>query len=125
MVQLERIKKLAKNKLAQEFRCNHLAVIFKGNAIFSIGRNSQKTHPKVFDYDYPDFCKVHAELSACIKFGQEDCRRYSLAVLRIDRNGKFNQSKPCAGCQSVIRQLGFKRVFFTNDNGEWEQLCEH
>lgn len=123
---LGKIKNLARNKLTSEFRCNHFAVIFKGNSILAVGKNTSKTHPKVQDYGYPDFCKVHAELSACIKFGKEDCRRYSIAVLRIDRNGKFNQSKPCAGCQSVIRQLGFRRTFFTNDLGEWEELklCE-
>lgn len=119
---LEKIKKISRTKLKKSYRCNHIAVIFKGNKIYSIGCNSHKTHPQILDYEYHDHAKIHAELSACIKFGKQDCKKFSIAVLRIDRNGYFNQSKPCVGCQSVIKQLGFRRVFFTNEFGEWEKF---
>lgn len=120
---LDRIKSLARQKLSKKFRCNHLAVIFKGNSILAIGENSHKTHPKTQIYGYPSFCKIHAELSACIRFGKEDCSKYSIAVVRIDRNGKFNQSRPCPGCQNVLRQLNFRKIYFTNETGNWEKLC--
>lgn len=119
---LKRIKNFAKFNLQNKYRCNHIAFIFKGKKILAIGRNSNKTHPKINFHEYHEFSRLHAELSACIRFGKEDCRKYSLAVLRIDRNGEFNQSKPCPGCQSVIRQLNFKKVFYTNEYGEWKIL---
>lgn len=120
---LTKIKTVARQRLSKRFRCNHLAVIFKGNTILTIGENSNKTHPKTQTYGYPHFCRLHAELSACIRFGKEDCSKYSIAVVRIDRNGQFNQSRPCPGCQNVLRQLNFKKIYFTNDNGDWEKLC--
>ena len=119
---LQRCKKIARDTFEKKYRCNHVALIFKGNKILAIGRNSQKTHPKIKDYGYQDFCRLHAELSACIKFGKEDCSKYSMAVLRIDRNGHFNQSCPCESCKGVIRQLGFKKVYFTNEFGDWEEM---
>lgn len=117
---LEKFQAIAWKKLSRKNRCYHIAFIFKKNRILSIGLNSKKTHPKIKEYGYEDFSRLHAELSACIRFGQNDCKKYSIAVLRIDRNGKLNQSKPCDCCSNVIRQLKFKKVYFTNSKGEWE-----
>jgi deoxycytidylate deaminase len=117
---LERLKTLAWDNLSRESRCFHIAFIFKGNNILSIGVNSKKTHPQIKKYGYQDFSRLHAELAAAIKFGKTDCRKYSLAVLRIDRNGEFNQSKPCECCSNMLNQLNFKNVYFTNSEGEWE-----
>lgn len=118
---LKKIEKIARNGASNpDCRCYHIAAIFKGNEIFSIGQNSNKTHPKIQDYQYHPFSRLHAELAACIKFGNTDCRKYSIAVIRVDRNGKLNQSCPCDGCKSVINQLRFKKVYYTNEQGEWE-----
>jgi len=121
---LDNLKKVSRDTLANKYRCNHIAFIFKGKKILSVGRNSNKTHPKIAKFKYHSFSRVHAELSACIRLGEEDCSKYSIAVLRIDRNGKFNQSCPCEGCKSIINQLGFKKVFYTDENGQWNQLCD-
>lgn len=119
---LKKVEKIAWQKLSRDYsgRCYHIAAIFRGNSILAVGQNSKKTHPKILDYDYHDFSKLHAELAACIKFGQVDCRKYNIAVIRIDRNGEFNQSCPCDGCKSVIKQLKFKKVYFTNNEGLWD-----
>lgn len=122
MTILKTIENLAFDLTRQEIRCNHVAAIFRGNSILCIKQNSYKTHPQIKFFGYKDYQKLHAELAVCIRFGREDCRKFSLAVLRIDRNGKLNQSKPCSGCQHLIKQLNFKRVFYTNDKGEWEKL---
>ena len=117
---LKRLENIAWENLSRESRCFHIAFIFRGNNILSIGTNSNKTHPKIKQYGYEDHSKLHAELSACIKLGEEDCRKYSIGVLRIDRNGKLNHSKPCYHCSHLIEVLNFKKVYFTNQFGLWE-----
>ena len=83
---LKRLENIAWENLSRESRCFHVAFIFRGNNILSVGTNSNKTHPKIKQYGYEDHSRLHAELSACIKLGEEDCRKYSIGVLRIDRD---------------------------------------
>lgn len=117
---LQRFENIARENITREARCYHMAFIFRGNNILSIGTNSKKTHPKIKQYGYNDYSKLHAELSACIRLGEEDCRKYCIGVLRIDRNGNLNHSRPCIHCTALIKQLNFKKVYFTNQFGFWE-----
>lgn len=98
----------------------HCAAIFKRNKILSIGINSFKTHPLAIKYGYRE-PTVHAELQAAIKLGLTNCSGLSIAVLRIGRNNKLAMSKPCVHCSKLISDLGFKNVYFTGRNGEWQK----
>lgn len=98
----------------------HVAAIFQRNKILSIGQNSFKTHTKARELGYSGAC-IHAELSSCLRLGEEDCSNYSMAVLRINRQNKLALSRPCPHCDALIRKLGFKKIYFTNKNGEWEK----
>ncbi len=36
----------------------------------------------------------------------------------MDRTGKLNNSKPCCGCQSVIKQFNVGEVWYSDAKGE-------
>ena len=107
-----------------EHRCSHMAFLIKCGKIVHIGTNSCKSHPEILKYDYKDHQKVgiHAELSVCMKSGKENLKDYKMVVLRVDRTGKLNNSKPCCGCQSVIEQFNVGEVWYSNNIGNVVRL---
>lgn len=114
-----------------ESRTFHTTFIYRKGKLQKIGINSTKTHPRNFDYDYRcradnkdirAFVTLHSELSAVLKYGREDCSDCIFVNVRIDRNGQVAMAKPCSGCQDMLNQVGYKRIFFTNEYGKFEQL---
>lgn len=105
-------------------RSFHVAFIIDKGKIISIGTNKVKSHSAVKLYDYEFTDKIHAELQSVLKLGYREngYKKLTLAVLRVDRNGKINNSMPCPGCQSMIQQTGFKKVYYTDNNGNWVTL---
>jgi deoxycytidylate deaminase len=103
-----------------EHRCSHMAFLIRCGKIVHIGTNSCKSHPKTLEYDYKNHQLVglHAELNACMKSGKENLKYYSMVVLRIDRKGNLANSKPCSGCQNVIKQFNVGDVWYSDDKGE-------
>ena len=102
-----------------EHRCSHIAFLIRKNKITHIGTNSCRTHPETLKYDYKDhqLVGIHAELSVCMKSDKENLRDYKMVVLRVDRNGNLANSKPCCGCQSVIKQFNIGEVWHSDSNG--------
>jgi len=103
-----------------EHRCSHIAFLIRSGKIVHIGTNSCKSHPETLKYDYKDHQKVgiHAELSVCMKSGKEDLSDFKMVVLRVDRKGNLANSKPCCGCQSVIKQFNIGEVWYSDSKGE-------
>lgn len=103
-----------------EHRCSHIAFLIRNSKIVHIGTNSCKSHPETLKYDYENhqLVGIHAELSVCMKSGKEDLKAYTMVVLRVDRTGKLANSKPCCGCQSVIKQFNIGEVWYSDKNGE-------
>lgn len=102
-----------------EHRCSHIAFLVRSGKIVHIGTNSCKSHPKTLKYDYENhqLVGIHAELSVCMKSGKENLSGFKMIVLRIDRNGRLANSKPCCGCQSVIKQFNIGEVWYSDKNG--------
>lgn len=103
-----------------EHRCSHMAFLIRCGKIVHIGTNSCKSHPKTLEYAYKNHQLVglHAELNACMKSGREDLSDFKMVVLRVDRTGRLNNSKPCCGCQSVIKQFNVGEVWYSDAKGE-------
>ena len=99
----------------------HVAVIFQRNKILSIGQNSFKTHPIAKKYGHKGCC-THAEASAIIRHGIEDCTGLNMAVLRIDRRNNLTISKPCSSCRQLLGDCNLRNIYYTNKKGEWEKL---
>lgn len=108
------------------YRCKHFSFIFHKNRLLSIGiNNPTKTHPKNLEIGFfsrsgdniSHTVGVHSELSAILRLGEEDCSKYTLVNTRINRNNQLDLSKPCKSCLNLVKQLNFKKIFYsTNDN---------
>lgn len=111
-------------------RCRHFSFIFYKNKLLSIGFNNYKTHPLNLKFNYVNrqmnrissFIGTHSEMKAFIKLRRKNCFGLTLINTRINRNNKIDYSKPCKGCCDMIKKLGFKEVYFSNKNGDFDFL---
>lgn len=111
-------------------RTFHVSFILQRRKILSIGINNVKTHPvnllnPKFDNQGQVFsdkgtCSELNAISKLIRQTRVNTEICSLVNIRIDKNGKLNHSAPCLSCQSLIAHHGFKKVFFTNENGRFQ-----
>lgn len=103
----------------REMRTSHIAFLIKSGKITHIGWNKRKSHPQTLKHKYHDGeVYLHAELDVCLKSGKDDLWDYEMVVIRIDRHDKVCNSKPCSGCQSVIKQFGISEVWYSSLNGD-------
>lgn len=65
---------------------------------------------------------LHSEISALIKWGEEDLSDCEILNIRIDNNFCANYSAACPNCQRVIRGVRPKRVYHSNKMGQLEEL---
>ena len=109
-------------------------IAYKGH-IIGRGHNSNKSHPmqKKYNRKYRHFnCErgefvhdsVHAEVSAITDVrwavGKDvDWSKASIYVFRIShgRSTGFGCAKPCPACLGMIRDVGIKRIFYTDNEG--------
>jgi len=112
-------------------RCKHYSFIVYKNKLLSIGFNNPlKTHPLNLRYKYKgrennnigEYIGVHSELSAILKYGFTDCTNHILVNTRLTIANNIANSKPCGGCQNLLKQLNFKKVYYTNNSGKFELL---
>lgn len=114
----------------QNGRSFHTTFIFHKSRILSIGHNDyRKMHPYHRMGKYVGYktnphlyqSALHSEISAILKLGEEDLRKYTVVNVRIDGNNNLALSKPCPNCERVLRQVGFKRLWYSTKNG-FEEL---
>lgn len=99
-------------------RATHFAFLLKGSRIAFVGWNKAKSHPTNQKHPYGPSSAIHAELDVILRSKSDDLSQFDLLVLRIDRNMRLNQSKPCVGCQSLIEQVGVRRVWWSDETGQ-------
>lgn len=111
------------NKKHDKTKQNHIAFIVYKNKIVSIGYNKSKSNPATKRYNYKKLTEhTCAELSACINAYGVNFNKCTMIVMRLRFNGELAFSKPCDGCQHLIQQLGFKKVIYSTNEGEFECL---
>ncbi len=104
-------------------RASHAAFLIRKGKIEKIGLNKPKTHPRIPEHPYHEgYVGIHAELDCILKVDKEDLSDYKMLVLRVGRDEKLTMSKPCPGCQSLLRQFGLTDVWYSNYKGEIEKL---
>jgi len=98
---------------------SHVAFLVKKNKIVKIGWNKNRTHPIIQDHPYHEGrVGIHAELDCILKYDKEDLSDHEMIVLRLDRKQKLNNSKPCSGCSSLLKQFNINKVYFSNSEGK-------
>lgn len=114
---------LALCPLNRQLNNSHVAFLVKSNKILHIGQNKKKTHPLIKHHPYhAGNVWLHAELDVILKSTREDLFNYKLVVLRVNRKHELVFSRPCIGCQSLIRQFGISEVFYSDHNGDFVKL---
>lgn len=98
----------------------HITFLIKGKRVVSLGtNNSFKTHPKGKELGY--YANgIHSELHAYIKLRDKSLIPHLTVVnVRLSKTGKINLSKPCKCCEPFLKGLGFKRLYYTNEQGNF------
>ena len=97
------------------------AVVFKGKKIYGSGHNEIRSscypdkHKKWYD-------SLHAEQAALYHLDWNTLKGCSMLVVRYGKAGFFGMAKPCPMCEKLLKHVGFKDVYFTNEKGEIERM---
>lgn len=91
------------------------ALIVRKGRILSIGNNSYKTHPIMLKF-YP-YQFLHAETSAILKNGIDNCLDTTLIVARVIADNSPALAKPCSSCLDFSRSVGVKYIYYSTKNG--------
>ncbi len=112
-------------------KARHFSFLLYRSKIESIGINNPfKTHPLNLRNNYRDrdnrdisqYVGIHSELSAILKFGEEDLSKFTLVNTRIDLNNKLAFSKPCCGCNNLLKSLKLSQVYYSNNEEGFDYL---
>lgn len=112
-------KSMCPNVWADDLKSFHAAFIVRKNRIVKIGWNKAKTNPNSLRHPYVNKSGrkinvyTHAELDVVLKMGRDDLSDCEIVVIRIDGQGKLNNSKPCSGCAHLLRQTNIKRIYYS------------
>ena len=63
---------------------------------------------------------VVKKVGTAYKKFQRKIKSITLVVIRMDRNGSMCDSKPCVDCLNSIRNLGIRKMYYSNENGKIE-----
>ncbi len=87
------------------------ALIVLKNRIRSIGYNQPKTHPMSIDTKMQ---QIHAEMDALIRCHDNvDITKAYMIVVRLRPSGNPGMAKPCVVCQSILKKVGLRHIFYT------------
>ena len=107
------------------------AVIFDKHKIYCFACNTDKALPLQQRYNkfksssavsWPKQ-SAHAEMNCIHKLLQThyedlpDYSKLSILVYREHADGSFALARPCKACSHAIKDLGFKHVYYTTDDG--------
>lgn len=99
-------------------------VVYK-HKIISSGTNSLKSNPlqkKLNKYRFDEDVinhSLHAETQALLPLiGRRDIdfSHVSLYLHRRYKDGRLATSRPCESCMALIRELGIRHIYYTNDD---------
>lgn len=111
-------------------RCRHFTFVFRGQRLLSLGLNSPKTHPRNLlyryvgrgDEDIAPFVGTHSEMNAVMRLEGEATRGLTVVNTRVNRRGLLDNSRPCEGCIDMLGRLGFREVYYTTREGEFDRM---
>ena len=104
-------------KFAKKSNCKyykHSAVIFKGKRIIHAACNLiYKTHPN----GSGPHTSSHAEVRAIIQgIKVKDLTNTKILIVRINRQEKLKNSKPCKDCMKLINRYKLRPIWSIGDN---------
>jgi deoxycytidylate deaminase len=61
---------------------------------------------------------IHAELSIFEKIPKRVVKGMDIIVIRINKKLQLRNSRPCKDCIDELKQIGIRKVYYSNDNGD-------
>ena len=112
------IFRLAKNvSKNSDHRYKMGSVIVKNGKPLSVGFNQIKSNPNA------PYLGLHCEQHALQNCGKENLKGCSIFVYRENRVGDPAMAKPCKNCQKILKENGFRWMYYSVDEYPfWE--CE-
>lgn len=101
----------------------HTTFVYRGSKLLCIANNNYNKNHLHYRFGAYQPTKsgskkyiacLHSECAALIKLGLEDCSHLTFVNCRVDNNGNPAISKPCANCQRVLNQVGYKKIWYYN-----------
>ena len=103
-------------------KIRHGALLVKGGSVrnSSCNKENYSSFGKRFRSPARGHATVHAELGAILGLSRSVTTGADVYVCRINREGEFRNSKPCAMCHAALQHVGVKRVYYTTNNNTIE-----
>ena len=98
-------------------KLRHGAVLVKGGSILnaSFNKDNFSSFGARFRHMSRGHATVHAELGCILGLSRASTSGSDIYVCRINRDGEFRYSKPCAMCHEAMKHVGIKRVYYTTN----------
>lgn len=123
LVRLARLQKTCQTlKHLPVGRSKHFSFLARKKAIIAVGWNkSRTTHPLAKKYGHRFSC-IHSELDVLLNFPYplKELYRYDLINVRINSVDSLVMSFPCVWCRKMLSDFGINKVYYTNNNGQFE-----
>jgi hypothetical protein len=104
---------------------------FRRGKLIAIGRNDMlpfdiktKKLAERFNSEHRIYSSRHAEVDLINRLWGKVYidRSLKLVVLRYTKEGKLANAKPCKKCQTILDALNITRIFYSNNEGNFERL---
>jgi len=95
------------------------SLIVKRNRVLAVGYNSRKTSPMMQNSHMQMW---HAESHAVSRCPQNELDGAEIIVARVRSSGKPGLARPCKICEDILRRYGIRRVFYTVNGNDSEQI---
>lgn len=105
-------------------RTKHFSFLVKKQRIIHVGWNDYDTsHPLLYKLGY-GMKRMHSEIAAILPFRNnlDALIGMDLVNTRVNTHGEIKISKPCSTCSIWVGTIGFKNIYFTDDNGQLQKI---
>jgi tRNA(Arg) A34 adenosine deaminase TadA len=96
------------------------AILYSGKQIIAAKHNSYQMSAKLIKYS--NFPCRHAESNAILAHGMDNCEGLDMICTRVLKDGSLTMAEPCEACAELIKDVGLRRVYFTNWEGSVERF---
>lgn len=121
---IERFFSLAKNvaQSSEYGKIKHGALLAKGGSVLNVSCNKDNytSFGTRFRCRHRGHATVHAELGCILGMPRNVTTGADVYVCRVNKQGEFRNSRPCAMCHAALKHVGIKRVYYTTDNNNIE-----
>ncbi len=110
-------------KISKTNKSRHISLLEYKGWFVAHGLNNEKAfNAYSFGYIHQS---IHSEWDAVRRFLRKNCiadlQKMSLYNVRITRHNEIKNSRPCRRCQSYLLTFPPKRIFFSTDEGRFQQ----